>query len=111
MKDEYHEHAAASTMIFRKLFRRGRVVWCDVGHPGKTAPHGQDRSTRPAISMDLEVYDEVTMARRMFLRQLATLPFLGGMTGFGQVTPRKSLNVMMKSAWGSDDPTKAAFPF
>src|ERR1700756_1834979 len=24
---------------------------------------------------------------------------------------RKSLNIMMKSAWGSDDPTKAAFPF
>ncbi len=24
---------------------------------------------------------------------------------------RKPLNVMMKSAWGSDDPTKAAFPF
>jgi predicted peroxiredoxin len=25
--------------------------------------------------------------------------------------PKKSLNIMMKSAWGSDDPTKAAFPF
>jgi len=25
--------------------------------------------------------------------------------------PKKSLKVMMKSAWGSDDPTKAAFPF
>jgi predicted peroxiredoxin len=24
---------------------------------------------------------------------------------------RKPLNIMMKSAWGSDDPTKAAFPF
>jgi predicted peroxiredoxin len=24
---------------------------------------------------------------------------------------RRSLNIMMKSAWGSDDPTKAAFPF
>jgi len=51
------------------------------------------------------------MARRMFLRQLATLPFIGTMASFGQGTPRKSLNVMMKSAWGSDDPTKAAFPF
>jgi predicted peroxiredoxin len=54
---------------------------------------------------------EVTMARRTFLRQLAALPFLGVMTGYGQETPRKSLNIMMKSAWGSDDPTKAAFPF
>lgn len=26
-------------------------------------------------------------------------------------SPKKSLNIMMKSAWGSDDPTKAAFPF
>ncbi|WP_433985222.1 hypothetical protein RBB78_11500 [Tunturiibacter empetritectus] len=25
--------------------------------------------------------------------------------------PRKTLKIMMKSAWGSDDPTKAAFPF
>src|SRR5258708_37173061 len=24
---------------------------------------------------------------------------------------RKPLKIMMKSAWGSDDPTKAAFPF
>src|SRR5215469_1221265 len=51
------------------------------------------------------------MARRTFLRQLAVLPFLGTIAGFGQETPHKSLNVMMKSAWGSDDPTKAAFPF
>src|SRR6201987_2568680 len=51
------------------------------------------------------------MARRAFLRQLATLPLLGALTGFGQDAPHKSLNIMMKSAWGSDDPTKAAFPF
>jgi predicted peroxiredoxin len=25
--------------------------------------------------------------------------------------PKKSLKIMIKSAWGSDDPTKAAFPF
>jgi predicted peroxiredoxin len=51
------------------------------------------------------------MARRSFLRQLAALPFLGIASTFGQGTTHKSLNVMMKSAWGSDDPTKAAFPF
>ncbi len=33
------------------------------------------------------------------------------MTGWGQAPARKTLKVMMKSAWGSDDPTKAAFPF
>src|ERR1700721_3355442 len=51
------------------------------------------------------------MARRSFLRQLVALPFAGAASSFGQGTSHKSLNIMMKSAWGSDDPTKAAFPF
>ncbi len=50
------------------------------------------------------------MARRSFLRQMMVVPF-AGMTSWGQGATRKPLNVMMKSAWGSDDPTKAAFPF
>lgn len=50
------------------------------------------------------------MARRAFLRQLFALPFLG-FAAQGQAAPAKQLNIMMKSAWGSDDPTKAAFPF
>jgi len=54
------------------------------------------------------------MARRLFLSrlaQLAALPFvLGGSVLQGQ-GPHKSLKILMKSAWGSDDPTKAAFPF
>jgi predicted peroxiredoxin len=54
---------------------------------------------------------EVHMARRSFLRQLVALPFVGVASSVGQVTSHKSLNIMMKSAWGSDDPTKAAFPF
>jgi predicted peroxiredoxin len=51
------------------------------------------------------------MARRSFLRQLLALPFVGVASSLGQGTTRKPLNIMMKSAWGSDDPTKAAFPF
>ncbi len=51
------------------------------------------------------------MGRRSFLRQLVAVPFAGVASSFGQGTPHKSLNIMMKSAWGSDDPTKAAFPF
>ena len=49
------------------------------------------------------------MARRDFLAQLAGLPFLR----FGSKADdaKKPLKVMMKSAWGSDDPTRAAFPF
>lgn len=50
------------------------------------------------------------MARRSFLRQMIALPLLGA-TALSQEPARKTLNVMMKSAWGSDDPTKAAFPF
>jgi predicted peroxiredoxin len=51
------------------------------------------------------------MARRSFLRQLAALPLVGAASAWGQSAGRKPLNIMMKSAWGSDDPTKAAFPF
>jgi sulfur relay (sulfurtransferase) complex TusBCD TusD component (DsrE family) len=51
-------------------------------------------------------------ARRFFLSRLATLP-LFAMTGVAaaEAETRKALKIMMKSAWGSDDPTKAAFPF
>ncbi|HST12136.1 MAG TPA: hypothetical protein VLL05_17305 [Terriglobales bacterium] len=54
----------------------------------------------------------------MFRRQLlAKLPrLLGfGLLGMGaakaQQAGRKPLKVMMKSAWGSDDPTRASFVF
>ena len=49
------------------------------------------------------------MARRTFLAQLAGLPFLG--LGSKIEEAKKPLKVMMKSAWGADDPTRAAFPF
>jgi predicted peroxiredoxin len=55
------------------------------------------------------------MARREFLNrlsQIAALPFLAAGAMKAQVaTSKKPLKIMMKSAWGSDDPTKAAFPF
>ena len=50
------------------------------------------------------------MARRFFLRQMMALPLLG-LTAWSQESAHKTLKVMMKSAWGSDDPTKAALPF
>jgi predicted peroxiredoxin len=49
------------------------------------------------------------MARRTFLAQLAGLPLLW--IGAKPDEPKKPLKIMMKSAWGSDDPTRAAFPF
>jgi sulfur relay (sulfurtransferase) complex TusBCD TusD component (DsrE family) len=54
--------------------------------------------------------------RRFFLSRLAGLPLLAMAAGAGaqaqvQGQTHKPLKIMMKSAWGSDDPTKAAFPF
>jgi predicted peroxiredoxin len=52
------------------------------------------------------------MARRRFLAQLAGLPLLSflGMAAKADET-KKPLKIMMKSAWGSDDPTRASFAF
>lgn len=47
--------------------------------------------------------------RRKFLAHLVSLPFLAFGTK-GQES-KKTLKIMMKSAWGPDDPTRAAFPF
>ena len=54
------------------------------------------------------------MARRLFLSrlaQLAALPFVLASGSAPAQATHKSLKILMKSAWGSDDPTKAAFPF
>src|SRR5579863_1584080 len=51
------------------------------------------------------------MSRRTFLSQLAAFPLFGLSGQAAQVVTHKPLKIMMKSAWGSDDPTKAAFPF
>ena len=50
------------------------------------------------------------MARRQFLTQLIGLPFLASGRASAQEA-KKPLKIMMKSAWGPDDPTRAAFPF
>jgi predicted peroxiredoxin len=50
------------------------------------------------------------MMRRLLLSRLASLPFFAMGASQGQA-PSKKLKIMMKSAWGPDDPTRAAFPF
>src|SRR6476661_8228849 len=55
------------------------------------------------------------MIRRQLLSKIPQL-FGLGLLGLGaadaqETRAHKPLKVMMKSAWGSDDPTKAAFPF
>ena len=49
------------------------------------------------------------MATRRFLAQLASLAFLA--LGTKAEETKKPLRIMMKSAWGSDDPTRASFAF
>ena len=52
------------------------------------------------------------MIRRSFLKKLAALPLFAAASAVPAATtsPTK-LKILMKSAWGSDDPTKAAFAF
>jgi hypothetical protein len=51
------------------------------------------------------------MSRRNALSQLATLPLVIATGPSAAVEAKSPLKIMMKSAWGADDPTKAAFPF
>ena len=51
------------------------------------------------------------MARRSFLRQLAAFPLVATASAQAAEAATQPLKIMMKSAWGSDDPTKAAFAF
>ena len=49
------------------------------------------------------------MARRAFLTRLAALPFFAWRTNMDET--KKPLKILMKGAWGPDDPTRAAFVF
>ena len=49
------------------------------------------------------------MARRKFLSQLFGLPLLA--LGTGVQESKKTLKILMRSSWGTDDPTRASFVF
>lgn len=54
------------------------------------------------------------IGRRLFLSRsarAAALPLAAAAASLQGQPAHKSLKILMKSAWGSDDPTKAAFPF
>ncbi len=51
------------------------------------------------------------MIRRSFLKRLAVLPLAAAAVPSPAGAAGAKLKIMIKSAWGSDDPTKAAFPF
>jgi predicted peroxiredoxin len=52
------------------------------------------------------------VGRRKLFVWLAGLPLFALSSLSGQDVPKANkLKIMMKSAWGSDDPTRASFPF
>jgi predicted peroxiredoxin len=52
------------------------------------------------------------MERRKLFPWLAGLPLFALSSLSAQEAPKaRKLKIMMKSAWGSDDPTRASFPF
>ena len=51
------------------------------------------------------------MIRRSFLKHLAALPLVAAAAPATAGASAAKLKILMKSAWGSDDLTKAAFPF
>lgn len=52
------------------------------------------------------------MERRRLFPWLVAVPFWGSRAAEAQTMPKtQKLKIMMKSAWGSDDPTRASFPF
>jgi hypothetical protein len=64
----------------------------------------------PSEDSQRQLDQEKNMARRQFLAQLMGLPFLS-LGANAEEPSKKTLKIMMKSAWGSDDPTRASFPF
>jgi predicted peroxiredoxin len=56
--------------------------------------------------------EDAIMERRKLFSWLAGLPLFALSSVSGQEAPKANkLKIMMKSAWGSDDPTRASFPF
>jgi len=52
------------------------------------------------------------MKRRMLFSRLAALPFAALASLQAQTPPpKRKLKIVMRSSWGSDDPTRASFPF
>lgn len=55
------------------------------------------------------------MVRRKLLSRLSQAFGVGvlasGPSGAQQSAPHKKLKILMRSSWGSDDPTRASFPF
>ena len=91
----------------------GRICWASV--TDKACLRQDSPGCTFIGNFDWDFLVEEIMIRRQLLSktpQLFGLGLLGlGATSAQETTAHKPLKIMMKSAWGSDDPTKAAFPF
>ncbi len=72
--------------------------------------HTKEKRVHSAPIPLRKIQTKIQMARRQFLAQLLGLPFLS-LGAKAEEPSKKTLKIMMKSAWGSDDPTRASFPF
>jgi len=82
------------------------------GQPGRILlPRRQKRgvSSRQSSDRTNSNSGENSMARRRFLSQLLGLPFLA--LGTKAQESKKTLRILMRSSWGTDDPTRASFVF
>jgi hypothetical protein len=71
-------------------------------------------SARAKVYIPLQSSEELMIRRQLLskIAQLFGLSLLGlRAAGAQDAAPRKPLKIMMKSAWGSDDPTRASFVF
>src|SRR5262245_66537452 len=77
-----------------------------------TASTGQSEHAFVALGVSHHSSNkETTLERRGLFSRLAVLPLFAGAAAAPAEETKKPLKIMFKSAWGSDDPTKAAFAF
>jgi len=81
------------------------------GHMLRLARNATVAWPRPYSHRTVDNYRGSNMSRRNALTQLAALPLMMAAGSSVVAETKLPLKIMMKSAWGSDDPTKAAFPF
>jgi predicted peroxiredoxin len=76
----------------------------------KLLPAAHLRRTQGQLDGNQTLGGDCIVIRRSFLKKLAVLPLFAAASPV-EAAGTSKLNILMKSAWGSDDPTKAAFPF
>jgi predicted peroxiredoxin len=90
---------------------RGEIAFVNAGMTGGSGARLVRSGAAVSPTERLTTIGEPNMSRRNALTQLAALPLMVAAGASVAAETKLPLKIMMKSAWGSDDPTKAAFPF